>query len=375
MAVSYTEEVMNSFFELVQVSLGHRKQLSAHLSREEWAELYAMAEKQSIIGVCFAGIENLQLYEQCPPTGILLEWYAKKEMVRSANCLQAEEINEVCKKLGADGLQHCIVKGQSLMKYYPEQLKGLRQCGDIDVLVTDSDATVLRYAFALEGDNMEWGYKHVHMNLVRNSCVDLHYRLAMSRNLCRNRKIQKWNRELKKRGFCTMDGCGYPTLEMSDNVVFLLLHAFWHFLFEGVGLRHLMDIYLVIQSAKDIGIKEKIRDFGLEKFAGACSWVMWYVFEGCDKESILLSDDSVLPPPNEKNGEFLLKEIMETGNFGKLDKRKNIREDDGVLVTTIKKWLHYTRLAKSYPVEFFWLPVGSLYVRLWKWNMGKKIYG
>ena len=364
-----------SLFELVQIALGHRKQLSASLSRDEWAELYAMAEKQSLIGVCFSGIEKLQLYGQCPPTDILLEWYAKKEMVRRMNDLQVEEINEVCRILGADGLKPCIVKGQSLTTYYPAQLKGLRQCGDIDVLVTDSDVNVLRYALAHEGETMEWGYKHVHMNIVNNSCVDLHYRLAMSRNLWRNRKIQKWNRNLKHRGCGNMKGGSCPTLELDDNVVFLLLHASWHFLFEGVGLRHLMDIYFVIQSAKDIEIKEKIRDFGLEKFAGACSWVMWHVFEGCDPKSALLSDGTVLPPPNEKNGLFLLKEILETGNFGKFDKRKTVKKEDGVLVTIIKKWIHYTRLAKNYPVEFLWLPIGSLYVRLWKWKMGNKVYG
>lgn len=367
---------MRQFLELIQISLGHRLGFSVSPSREDWIELLKQAEKQALIGVCFAGIEKLkQNGGDCPPRDILLQWYAKSEIVRRMNAAQEQEIRTICSKLEADGMRPCILKGQSLMQYYPATLKGVRQCGDIDILVSDTDVNVLKYALEREGPEMEWGYKHVHMNIAKKSCVDLHYRLAMSRNLWRNKKIQRWNKELKKRGFKDFIDCGYPTLDLKDNIVFLLTHAFWHFLFEGVGLRHLMDIYFVIQSAKDIDIKERIRDFGLEKFAGACSWVMWHVFEGCDPKSALLSDGTVLPPPNEKNGLFLLKEILETGNFGKFDKRKTVKKEDGVLVTIIKKWIHYTRLAKNYPVEFLWLPIGSLYVRLWKWKMGNKVYG
>ena len=44
------------FFELMQVALGTRICLSHTPSADEWGELYAMAKKQSLVGICFAGV-------------------------------------------------------------------------------------------------------------------------------------------------------------------------------------------------------------------------------------------------------------------------------------------------------------------------------
>ena len=55
------------FFELIQVALGCRICLSHTPSADEWGELYAMAKKQSLLGVCFAGVQRLVEQNQEPP--------------------------------------------------------------------------------------------------------------------------------------------------------------------------------------------------------------------------------------------------------------------------------------------------------------------
>ena len=47
------------FFELIQVAIGTRISLSHMPSADEWGELYDMAKKQSLVGICFAGIQKL----------------------------------------------------------------------------------------------------------------------------------------------------------------------------------------------------------------------------------------------------------------------------------------------------------------------------
>lgn len=364
------------FFELNQVATGYRTSLSRKPSDEEWMDIYLWAEKQALLGVCFRGVELLAQGGQLPPKPLLLKWLGKKELIRRGNARQVQEVQEVCKRLKADGFAPCIVKGQSLMAVYPEPLRGLRQCGDIDVLVADEDAKVLRYAYLQEGEKMEWGYKHVHLAILQSTNVDLHYRLAMSRNLWRNRRIQQWCQRLKEGGLLHDEqGRGYATLHEEDNVVFLLLHAFWHFLFEGIGLRQMMDLYYVVHAIGQADVSERLRTLGLTKFASACSWLMWHVFEGECPTSRLLADHAVLPRPNEKEGRFLVAEVLASGNFGQWDERMHIKEGDAAWVKLLKKAVHYTRLARNYPMEFLWLPVGSAYIRMWRWWMGRKVYG
>lgn len=59
--------IENTFFELIQVAIGTWICLSHTPSTDEWGELYAMAKKQSLVGVCFAGVQRLQLQRQEPP--------------------------------------------------------------------------------------------------------------------------------------------------------------------------------------------------------------------------------------------------------------------------------------------------------------------
>ena len=47
------------FFELIRVAIGTQESLSRLPSAREWGELYKMAQKQSLVGVCFAGLQRL----------------------------------------------------------------------------------------------------------------------------------------------------------------------------------------------------------------------------------------------------------------------------------------------------------------------------
>ena len=59
--------IENLFFELIQVAIGKRVCLSHSPNADEWGKLYAMAKKQSLVGVCFAGVQKLVAQQQEPP--------------------------------------------------------------------------------------------------------------------------------------------------------------------------------------------------------------------------------------------------------------------------------------------------------------------
>ena len=43
----------NLFFELIRISIHTEEQLSSIPSAQEWFELFALAKKHTIIGICF----------------------------------------------------------------------------------------------------------------------------------------------------------------------------------------------------------------------------------------------------------------------------------------------------------------------------------
>ena len=53
------QEIEELFFELVRVAIGKTNGLSHIPSSKEWKALFDMAKKQSLVGVCFAGLQRL----------------------------------------------------------------------------------------------------------------------------------------------------------------------------------------------------------------------------------------------------------------------------------------------------------------------------
>ena len=51
---------MNKIFcDLIKVSIGRAVYLTHSLKVDEWGNLYDMAKKQSLVGVCFVSVRNL----------------------------------------------------------------------------------------------------------------------------------------------------------------------------------------------------------------------------------------------------------------------------------------------------------------------------
>lgn len=102
------------FFDLIKVSIGKAGCLSHSPNADEWSELYAMAKKQSLVGVCFAGVQRLQQQQQEPPEMLYLTWMGMAAKIQQRN----EAVNRQCvdlqKRLAADGFRNCVLKDKVL---------------------------------------------------------------------------------------------------------------------------------------------------------------------------------------------------------------------------------------------------------------------
>lgn len=353
------------FFELIQVAIGTRICLSHTPSADEWGELYAMAKKQSLVGVCFAGVQRLQQQRQEPPEMLYLTWMGMAAKIQQRNETVNRQCVELQAKLSADGLRSSILKGQGVASLYDEHLRGLRQSGDIDIYVDCGREKAIEYARSLQGD-VDWDYKHLHLQVFTDTEVEMHYVSEVFLNLWKNRKLQKWFKEHQDGMFVPQGDFVTPSVEF--NLFYILLHTYRHFLYEGVGLRQLMDYYFILREAQTKDFKGSevsefqslIKRFGMMRFTKGVMWIMKTVFAGHDNENFSLQIE-----PDEKEGRYILEQVMMGGNFGHHDER--LANSSSGKWSAIRKILkHNLHLLAHYPSDVIWAPIWIVYHKLWK---------
>ena len=69
------------FFELMQVAVGQLDCLSRGPSPEEWAELYQMAKRQAVTGICYSGVEKLFEFGLRAPQDVSIDWMADLDLL------------------------------------------------------------------------------------------------------------------------------------------------------------------------------------------------------------------------------------------------------------------------------------------------------
>lgn len=302
-------DINNIFFELINVVVGNSVCISCTPSEDEWDKLYEIAKKQSSVGVCFAGVQKLVSQMQSPPEQLYLQWLGMTAKIQQKN----EDLKKRCEKLITQfknaGMDACVLKGLSLSCYYGE-LAALRQSGDIDVWVRNKsieelDAYVKGLGFAPKTTAAHVSYEDASTGAAQAVEIELHAVPAFLRCPWMNARLRKWFQNVDKNS-------------NEFNQVFLMVHMYHHVLFEGLGLRQVMDYYMMLRTqVNDDRLKNKdgvlrvFKDLGMMRFVRGVMWIMKEVFNS--------EEDSLLCEYDEKIGRLLLSEIMHGGNFGKYD--------------------------------------------------------
>ena len=248
---------MNStspYFALLRYCLGKKRNMSRVIAGMDWQELYSFASKQALLGLCFEGIERLgkeypeELKQNPIGRELLMTWMGKAQQIRRQNM----KVNAVAGKLFAmlrvDGMRCCILKGQGNALMYPNPYS--RIPGDIDVWIDASRERIMEYAqkkFEL-GDDIRLQHLETSLDGVP---VELHFFPCSMNNPIYHARLQKWfrrNADLQCSHIVSLpDGAGdiaIPTTAF--NVVYQLTHLYHHFFDEGIGMRQIIDYFLVV---------------------------------------------------------------------------------------------------------------------------------
>ena len=372
------------FFDFLRFCIGSDKEIPDSLKEADWKELYAIAKKQALLGVLFYGIKRLPK-ELAPEQKLLMQWMVMAEMIRKQNIKLFQDSVKVCQNFENEGFANCILKGQGNALLYPDPY--MRTPGDIDIYLAGGRKRVMQYINKV-CPNQVMRYHHVDFPVMKTA-IEVHFTPSYMFFPIHNSRMQKWFKEVMgeqcNHRVSLPDGYGEIHVpQVSFNVIYILSHLYRHIFTEGIGLRQLLDYYFVLlkwhtdltnltDSNKSLpqmtlintdldALRHKLKYLGLWKFAQAVMFVM--------KEVFGLSEDRMIAPMDEREGRFLLDEIMRGGNFGQYDTRLGSKENEGKLHRYLRMSLRNLRFVKHYPTEALSEPLFRTWFALWK-----KIHG
>lgn len=372
------------FFDFLRFCIGSAKEIPDSLKEADWKELYAIAQKQALLGVLFHGIRRLPK-ELAPEQKLLMQWMVMAEMIRKQNIKLFQDSVKVCKNFENKGFANCILKGQGNALLYPDPY--MRTPGDIDIYLSCGRRKIMKYVDQV-CPNQVMRYHHVDFPVMKTA-IEVHFTPSYMFFPIHNSRMQKWFGKVMGEQ-CNYrvslpDGYGDITVpQVSFNAIYILSHLYRHIFTEGIGLRQLLDYYFVLvnwhtdltnltdsnkslpqmtQINTDLDtLRHKLKYLGLWKFAQAVMFVM--------KEVFGLSEDRMIAPMDERKGRFLLDEIMRGGNFGQYDDRMGSKAGESKIHRYFRMNLRNLRFVKHYPTEALSEPLFRTWFAVWK-----KIHG
>ena len=372
------------FFDFLRFCIGSAKEIPDSLKEADWKELYCIALKQALLGVLFHGIQRLPK-ELAPEQKLLMQWMVMAEMIRTQNIKLFQDSVKVCQNFENEGFANCILKGQGNALLYPDPY--MRTPGDIDIYLTGGRKRVMQYINKV-CPNQVMRYHHVDFPVMKTA-IEVHFTPSYMFFPIHNSRMQKWFGKVMgeqcNHRVSLPDGYGEIHVpQVSFNVIYILSHLYRHIFTEGIGLRQLLDYYFVLlkwhtdltnltDSNKSLpqmtlintdldALRHKLKYLGLWKFAQAVMFVM--------KEVFGLSEDRMIVPMDEREGRFLLDEIMRGGNFGQYDDRMGSKVGESKIHRYFRMNLRNLRFVKHYPTEALSEPLFRTWFAVWK-----KIHG
>ena len=235
------------FFDFLRFCIGSAKEIPDSSKEADWKELYAIAQKQCLVGVLFDGIKKLPAEYVGMKKELLLQWMAESQMLVKANVRLNDAAIQVSEWFRKKGFRTCILKGQGNALMYSNPYS--RTPGDIDIWVEGGDKRVISFVRSISPHEKAC-YHHIEFPSYKGVEVEVHYRPSFLLCFWHNRKLQKYYERVKEKQFShrvmlgEQEEIAIPTAEF--NLIFQLTHIFSHLMNEGIGLRQLVDYYYVL---------------------------------------------------------------------------------------------------------------------------------
>lgn len=318
-----------------------------------WKKFYSFCESQAILGIGLLCIDKLINHigrDLKIPQELLLQWIGKAEQIKNQNKLFDERTKEITEYFSSQGKRCCILKGQGNAQMYPEPK--LRTPGDIDVWLEGTKKEIVGFVHSRYPEiNVQ--YHHMDYPFFDDVEVEIHYYPSFCYNKWNNFKLQKYFRENRNEQFKNKTNIGYCVPTVSFNLIFQLSHMMRHFFTQGIGLRHAIDYYYLLQQPITDGVLSDaivvMKRCGMYKFFRAMMWI--------EQKFLGLSNDKYHVEPHKQAGTLILREMLKGGNFG----RQYGRKIKGTITSYTEQMKYSLRYLYVFPTE----PLSRPFALVW----------
>lgn len=218
----------------------------------DWNALLALGQAHQIIPLLYYGIKRAGIGA---PDAVLARFKSETLSCIVADEKQCHAVNEVLQAFEEHGIDHMPLKGVIIKPLYPAS--EMRMMGDADILIRETQYEQIRPLLLSLG--YEEGVKspHEYIWIKKGSLfLELHHRTFAPRN---KEFVRFYGDGWLKASPCADTSCRFE-LDDEATLAYLAAHLAKHYRDSGVGLRHMLDIWMFLRAKPAIDQKRLADD-------------------------------------------------------------------------------------------------------------------
>lgn len=230
------------FIHIAKVAFSHGE---LHMEDVDWSAIFTLAVQQKLLPILFEGVRNTPAAEE---NAALFETIRQQVIGQVLNqTVRSVEFADLYRKLRNNGLHPIVVKGQLCSRLYP--LRDYRISADDDIFIPDGELFSCHEALLANGlttdtpeDELSIADEISYTKKDSPLYIELHRHLFDSAEDAHD----ELNRFFMK--ITPMEIDDFLTMPPHEHLLYLILHAYKHFVRSGIGLRQFCDIGLWAQT-------------------------------------------------------------------------------------------------------------------------------
>ena len=299
---------------------GKKAEWQEDISEAEWMELFGLSQQHQVLPMVYETVYPCPAFRtvSAEQNQILKRQVIRQVMVQSR---KTEEFLALYRKLTESGITPLVVKGLVCRNIYREP--DYRCSGDEDVLIPREQFGRCHEIFTENGmkpvepgENMEAEGETPYYKEKGALHIELHKELFAAESKAYGEFNGLFADTFERKIQIEINGVQVYTMCHTEHLLYLIVHAFKHFLHSGFGIRQVCDIAIYANTyGGEIDwdeLREKCRSIHAEVFAAA-------LFDIGEKKLVFDKKKACYPESWEQigaDGDELLADLIAGGVFG-----------------------------------------------------------